>query len=360
MALIICSFCGETTSDWNDTCPFCGATLTGEETKVINSVANEIQEEIVSENYVEKDVEEETIEETVETVSEQEELNEAKYCRFCGRELVKGAAFCPFCGKAIHEQMNDTSKDTITTSQQTVQSQTAPIEHQPPAPRPTPQVPQKPQPIVVPTPPLDYQSNGAPAYQQTVQPVNAQVYQQPPRTIVVQQYVPSPQVVYQPAEEKPKKKTGCGTWILFFILMGIIYFILVPAYKSYSKKQEAESLSTNRADYRTDVTYEELSRKPDKYKGTLVCFKGRVVQVLDSSSTVTIRLATKEEQYFGYYDDVVYCTISKSFLNDERLLEDDIITIYGKADGIKEYTAILGNKIQIPSVVVRIVDIEKK
>ncbi len=337
MALIICSFCGKTTSDWNDKCPFCGANLTGEETKIIDSTAQELQDEIVDENDI-------VDEEAIETVIEQEEEAVVKFCGSCGRELVKGASFCPFCGKAISEQFCD-AVNSKTTKQQTVQPDQ---NGRQPSSKPSPTIQKAPSSLVVPTPPPVPPLNGAP------------VYQQPPRTIVVQQYVPTPQVVYQTVEEKPKKKTGCGTWFLSFLLLGIIFVILIPAYKSYTKKQEAEQLSTNKADYRTNITYEDLARKPDQYKGTLVCFKGRVVQVLDSSSNVTIRLATKNEQYFGYQGDVLYCTISKDFLNGGRLLEDDIITIYGKADGIKEYTAILGNTIQIPSVVVRIVDIEKK
>lgn len=341
MALIICSFCGKTTSDWNDACPFCGARLTGEETKVIDSVAEEIQEGIVDEKKSEGDG---MAEEVVENMIGQEEDNTPKFCRYCGRELVKGAAFCPFCGKTVHAHLSDTPK-TMAVNNQPTQPQTNPINRQPVT-KQTPAISQRPEPLVVSTPPPLSQSNGGP------------IYQQPPRTVVVQQIVPTP--VYQTVEEKPKKKTGCGTWILFFLLLGIIFFILIPAYNDYSKRKKAEELSTNRADYRTNVSYEDLARKPEQYKGTLICFKGKVIQVMDSSSTVTIRLATKEEQYLGYYDDVLYCTISKAFLNEERLLEDDIITIYGKADGIKEYTAILGNKVQIPSVIVRIVDVEKK
>lgn len=169
-------------------------------------------------------------------------------------------------------------------------------------------------------------------------------------------------MVYQPVvvQQQKKKGIGCGTVIGITILLGLIIYIIVPAYQRYTEKAQTENLSSDKSDYRDDITYDNLARNPDVYKGELVKLTGGVIQVIEESSTITIRLATKNSEYLGYMEDIVYCTIPSSTLDGGRILENDVITVYGKANGIKEYTSILGASVQIPYVIVKIVEFEKK
>lgn len=108
--------------------------------------------------------------------------------------------------------------------------------------------------------------------------------------------------------------------------------------------EEASRLAEEAKGYETGITYEDLSRSPDDYIGQKVKFTGTVVQIMESSYQNIMRLATSD-----YYEDIIYGTYDPDIL-DVRLLEDDNITIYGTAQGIETYEAVLGNTISLPKV----------
>lgn len=159
----------------------------------------------------------------------------------------------------------------------------------------------------------------------------------------------------RPKEERRKESSNSAvkTLIVIGIIIAIVAFGL-PELKRQMERDRVSELSDDTEDYSDDVPYEELERKPDKYKGTLVQFTGSVVQVVKEASMIEIRLATKME-YSVYVEDVVYCSIPKELLEGSRLLAGDIITVYGEANGIKEYTAVLGNEVKIPYILVRMI-----
>lgn len=121
-------------------------------------------------------------------------------------------------------------------------------------------------------------------------------------------------------------------------------------------RQEAEE----KKGYETGYTYTDLARRPDDYIGKKVKFKGEVLQVLESSWTdeIEIRLATKKNSWGGYSDDVIYIHFDKSLIS-ERILEEDIITIYGVAEPLKSYTSIFGSTITLPMVKVDKIELNK-
>jgi chromosome segregation ATPase len=114
---------------------------------------------------------------------------------------------------------------------------------------------------------------------------------------------------------------------------------------SIAASQEAEKVG-----YDTGITYDQLARTPDQYKGQKVKFRGKVVQVIEGDTEVSIRLATK-----GSYDDILYCQYDKTIVSS-RVLEDDTITIYGMALGTISYESTMGGQITIPAVAVDRID----
>ena len=46
-----------------------------------------------------------------------------------------------------------------------------------------------------------------------------------------------------------------------------------------------------------------------------------------------------------FYDDPIYVNYA-----GDRILEDDIVGIYGQVKGIKQYTAVLGNAVSVPEI----------
>ena len=87
--------------------------------------------------------------------------------------------------------------------------------------------------------------------------------------------------------------------------------------------------------------------------GSKVKFTGRVVQLIEGQNDVEIRLAVNDD-----YDTIVYCAYDPSIV-DGRVLEDDMITVYGTSAGIISYQSTLGGKISIPGILVDKIEIQQ-
>lgn len=124
------------------------------------------------------------------------------------------------------------------------------------------------------------------------------------------------------------------------------------AAKAESERKAAEA---ERKGYNTGITFDQLSRTPDSYKGKKVMFTGEVVQVLEEKGEVNIRLATKESSWGGYMDDIVF-TYFKSSLMKSRILEGDVITVYGVSKGLHSYQTIWGQTLTLPLIEVSKID----
>lgn len=94
--------------------------------------------------------------------------------------------------------------------------------------------------------------------------------------------------------------------------------------------------------------YKEIFRNSEKYKGQYAKFTGKVVQVIETYyGSYELRVNVTRSSYGTYYSDTMYIYIS-SDTADFRILEDDVITIYGILQGTKTYTSVLGSSITIP------------
>ncbi len=120
------------------------------------------------------------------------------------------------------------------------------------------------------------------------------------------------------------------------------------------KKAEEERLAKEEAEknkYETGITYDQVARNPDDYILKLGKFKGKVVQLIEGDTHNNLRVAVG-----GDYDKIVLIEYDPTKLN-QRILEDDQITIYGINMGIVSYTSTLGGKISIPSMLADKIDI---
>lgn len=119
------------------------------------------------------------------------------------------------------------------------------------------------------------------------------------------------------------------------------------------KKEEAERKAAEEKEknkYNTGITYDNLARSPEQYKGEYVKFKGKVLQVLEDSGVTQIRLAID-----GDYDKVILVGYSSSIL-DVKLLEGDVVTVYGESQGDVTYTSTIGKPITLPLVLTNKID----
>ena len=138
---------------------------------------------------------------------------------------------------------------------------------------------------------------------------------------------------------------------LSIIIILIVLFIGVgvigskgPTISSKYASMSAEEIKNNCA----SVVYEDVARNPDKYKDTLITFKGKVIQKVDGNPII-FRISQDKDDG-SYSSDAWYVRYTR---NPDRIniLEDDNIIVYGECKGTQSYTNAFGAKITIPSLV---------
>ncbi|MGX7199191.1 hypothetical protein [Enterococcus nangangensis] len=115
---------------------------------------------------------------------------------------------------------------------------------------------------------------------------------------------------------------------------------------------KAEAEKNDPATYNTGITYDNLARTPDQYTGNKVTFQGKVIQVMEGDGYTQYRLAVNSD-----YDTIALVEIASDKLST-RVLENDIITIYGESMGNITYDSTLGGKITIPAISVNMFNID--
>lgn len=109
---------------------------------------------------------------------------------------------------------------------------------------------------------------------------------------------------------------------------------------------EAKRLAEEKAKkgYDTGITYDQLARTPDQFKGEKVKLKGKVVQVMEGTGKTQIRLAVGSN-----YDTILFGEFDTSIVTS-RVLENDVVTVMGTSTGILTYKSTMGGNISIPGV----------
>lgn len=110
--------------------------------------------------------------------------------------------------------------------------------------------------------------------------------------------------------------------------------------------ESSERQTYSDSDYKTGITFDNISRNPKDYEGKLVYFTGEVVQLMEGDDENQIRLAVD-----GDYDKMILIGYDPE-ITTSRILEDDNVEIYGVSVGIFQYESVLGQTISIPAVYV--------
>ena len=134
--------------------------------------------------------------------------------------------------------------------------------------------------------------------------------------------------------------------------------------ESDSSTSEIPSTPTLSEDeYRAEcetVNYKDLCRYPDQYPGKKITITGIVQQIMYAnwlSSDKAWRVQTDNDGY-GYYLDDEYYAIDKRPSDAIKVLQDDIVVIYGEFTGMTNVTRALTNTTdEIPCIDVAYVDI---
>lgn len=121
--------------------------------------------------------------------------------------------------------------------------------------------------------------------------------------------------------------------------------------KQQEEKEFKESCKT--------YTFEQIARNPNNFKGTNVKLTGEVVQVIEGLYSNSLRVnITKKGTYSTYYTDTVYVNYVLEE-GEDKILENDIITLYGTSQGDYSYTSTIGSTVTLPLIFAKYITIEK-
>lgn len=120
------------------------------------------------------------------------------------------------------------------------------------------------------------------------------------------------------------------------------------------------------SEYKDDcgtISFDKLSRNPDKYKYNSYKFTGQVIQVQESSwgDSVDLRINVTKKTY-EYIDDVswtdtIYATVTIPE-GEDKILEDDIITFWGDCYGEYTYDTVMGSSVTLPRINIRYYELD--
>lgn len=114
------------------------------------------------------------------------------------------------------------------------------------------------------------------------------------------------------------------------------------------QKAEAERKKSFTPENYPILDYESAMRNEDDWLIQQVQISGKVLQVISNDDTIAYRIGTLDSGY----DGVFYVEIPKSDL-ENRILEDDWVTVYGVYYGVGEYTTVLNVTKEIPEILAR-------
>lgn len=99
-----------------------------------------------------------------------------------------------------------------------------------------------------------------------------------------------------------------------------------------------------------EISWKDLCRNPDNYKGNLVKVQVKIQQILRNK---TWRAYSDSNSDYLYMDDEYYLT-DKRESGDTKILEDDIVIVYGEFDGVKDILRVItGTTSELPAINVR-------
>lgn len=170
-----------------------------------------------------------------------------------------------------------------------------------------------------------------------------------------------------------KQGMGCGTKavIAILVIVGVVMLInainaIMSGYRSAEESHRntissrpAQTTTVSRQDYIngcSEIAYSDLARNPNKYKGKSFVFTGKVIQVAEPAqgNTVYMRINVTRGEYI--WKDTIFAQVDL-LRSADRILEGDIITLYGDCDGLYSYESVIGEQVSIPKIDILYFDI---
>ena len=169
------------------------------------------------------------------------------------------------------------------------------------------------------------------------------------------------------AEKQNKKKKITKRWwfwvIIIFLGMSLLIGVIDDGdvaeednlhKNNQSNTEENTSYQISEEEYKSSCktyAYKDMARNPDNYKGENITLKGEVIQVLESGKKIEMRVNMNND-----YDQTFYVLYTLKS-NEGRILENDIVKIYGNFEGLMSYKSVLGAEITLPLIDAKYIEI---
>ena len=109
-------------------------------------------------------------------------------------------------------------------------------------------------------------------------------------------------------------------------------------------EEEEKEKDANLESYSSEISYDTLARNPYEVYGDRIKLNGTILQVINADYETQYRFAINDN-----YDEVIFLGIADKDLHT-KILEDDNVTIYGKAAATITYTTTFNVEKEIPAV----------
>lgn len=151
-----------------------------------------------------------------------------------------------------------------------------------------------------------------------------------------------------------------GGLILLFVIMGVVINLAEEENKEVGPaqvSQEAPKVSVEEIKNTAlkNLRYDELLRNNEKYIGKIVYYQGKVAQVTELWRNKYILRVDVTKGEYGLWDNDIWANYE-----GKRILEDDIIDLWGEVKGVKKYATVLGDSRSIPKIDVLHLEVVKK
>lgn len=169
-----------------------------------------------------------------------------------------------------------------------------------------------------------------------------------------------------------KNESGITLIVLAVIIIFVVAIIVAIHSSNNNIGTNSDLLSMmkekeNRSTYIpkcTTIDYKSILENPNQYEGKDLTFTGEVIEVNNGINNVKLRVNVTPNTDSGntHYSDTIYVTYEYSNHEERKILDSDIITIYGRSEGIYSYTALTGPErtIRLPLINAMYIDIKEK
>lgn len=143
------------------------------------------------------------------------------------------------------------------------------------------------------------------------------------------------------------RRRGLGIFLLGVVVLFVSATFLPPTNATITN-QEPINVDEFKASS-VVIPYEDLARQTEKYVGQKAKFNGQIIQVQEKFGNEIILRVNVTKGEYDIYKDTIWINY-KYKEGESRVLENDIINVWGEIKGRKSYSTILGSKITIPEL----------